>query len=76
MVLVFVLARKRRLDLVAIRAVAERRPPERSAVKEKTRSLLDHESFGERKNLLKNIAQQQTSGKGKSPANLFIMGSR
>ena len=40
MLLVFVLARKRRLDLVTVRAVAERRPPERSAVKGKTRSLL------------------------------------
>ena len=28
----FVLARKRRLDLVTVRAVAERRPPERSGV--------------------------------------------
>ena len=32
--LVFVLARKRRLDLGTVRAVAERRPPQRSAVKE------------------------------------------
>ncbi len=32
MLLVFVLARKRRLDLVTVRAVAERRPPERSGV--------------------------------------------
>jgi len=31
--LIFVLARKRRLDLVTVRAVAERRPPERSGVK-------------------------------------------
>ncbi len=33
--LVFVLARKRRLDLVTVRAVAERRTPERSAVEER-----------------------------------------
>jgi hypothetical protein len=33
--LVFVLARKRRLDLVTVRAVAERRPPERNGVKER-----------------------------------------
>jgi hypothetical protein len=33
--LVFVLARKRRLDLVTVRAVAERRPPERSGGKER-----------------------------------------
>jgi hypothetical protein len=31
----FVLARNRRLDLVTVRAVAERRPPERSAVEER-----------------------------------------
>ena len=30
--LIFVLARKRRLDLVTVRAVAERRPPDRSGV--------------------------------------------
>jgi hypothetical protein len=35
MLLVFVLARKRRLDLVTVRAVAERRPPERSGVDER-----------------------------------------
>src|SRR5450432_2564177 len=35
MLLVFVLARKRRSDLVTVRAVAERRPPERSVVDEK-----------------------------------------
>jgi hypothetical protein len=35
MLLIFVLARKRRLDLVTVRAVAERRPPERSGVKER-----------------------------------------
>jgi hypothetical protein len=39
MLLVFVLARKRRLDLATVRAVAERRPPECSGVNEKTRSL-------------------------------------
>ena len=33
MLLFFVLARKRRLDLVTVRAVAERRPPEYSGVK-------------------------------------------
>jgi hypothetical protein len=35
MLLVFVLARKRRLDRVTVRAVAERRPPERSGVDER-----------------------------------------
>src|SRR5206468_3924833 len=35
MLLVFVLARKRRLDLVTVRAVAERRTPERSGVKKR-----------------------------------------
>jgi len=39
MLLVFVLARKRRLGLVTVRAVAERQPPERRAVKRKMRSL-------------------------------------
>jgi hypothetical protein len=39
MLLVLVLARKRRLDLVTVRAVAERRPSERRGVDEKTRSL-------------------------------------
>jgi hypothetical protein len=34
MLLIFVLARKRRLDLVTVRAVAERHPPERSGVDE------------------------------------------
>ncbi len=38
MLLIFVLARKRRLDLVTVRAVAERRPPERRVVEGKTRS--------------------------------------
>lgn len=33
--LIFVLAQKRRLDLVTVRAVAERRPPERSGVKKR-----------------------------------------
>jgi len=33
MLLVFILARKRRLDLATVRAVAERRSPERSGVK-------------------------------------------
>jgi hypothetical protein len=33
--LVFILARKRRLDLVTVRAVAKRRPPERREVKER-----------------------------------------
>ena len=35
MLLVFVLARKRRSDLATVRAVAERRPPERSGVDER-----------------------------------------
>src|SRR6185312_5338575 len=35
MLLVFVLARKRRLDLVTVRAVAERRPPECSGVQKR-----------------------------------------
>src|SRR6185312_5112955 len=38
MLLGFVLARKRRLDLVTVRAVAERRTPEQSAVDERRRS--------------------------------------
>jgi hypothetical protein len=44
MLLVFVLARKRRLDLVTVRAVAERRPTERSGVDERRaayRKVLD-----------------------------------
>jgi hypothetical protein len=57
MLLVFVLARKRRLDLVTVRAVAERRPPERSAVKERraatTHHALELGSFGFKKGLTK-----------------------
>jgi hypothetical protein len=39
MLLGFILARKRRLDLATVRAVAERRPPERSGVNERRAAI-------------------------------------
>jgi hypothetical protein len=53
MFLVFVLARKRRLDLVTVRAVAERRPPERSAVDERCADYrMSFDLYGERENVV------------------------
>jgi len=48
--LVFVLARKRRLDLVTVRAVAERRPPKRSGVKERRAANRWVSDFNEERN--------------------------
>jgi hypothetical protein len=56
MLLVFVLARRRRLDLATVRAVAERRPPERSGVKERCAANRPVFDFSQEKNLIARFA--------------------